>query len=247
MQAGHEPYRYVHLHLQKGAHTTVLRLEDRFRVRPGPSLYADLKALLGAGCLMPPVQPLDADISPEALAQDEAIESDQVESNQEEGENQWVPSLALIGGIAAHLKHTRPGVEIVGPMHVFGEDDAPHGHMHIRFNDVRVPAENMLPGVKGLKGPLSCLTQARYGITWGSIGAAQACLAQSVIHELGDGLRDRGVVSINPFPRESPKTLDDARRELGQAAGVVFAIEDGLPAGFVVQFMALPDFDHRGA
>jgi DNA polymerase-3 subunit alpha len=41
----------VHLHLQKGNHTTVLRLEDRFRVRPGPSLYADLKALLGAGCL----------------------------------------------------------------------------------------------------------------------------------------------------------------------------------------------------
>ena len=32
-----------------------------------------------------------------------------------------------------------PGVEILGPMHVFGNDDAPHGHMHIRFNDVRVP------------------------------------------------------------------------------------------------------------
>jgi DNA polymerase-3 subunit alpha len=41
----------VHLHLRKDQHTTVLRLEDRFRVRPGPSLYADLKALLGAGCL----------------------------------------------------------------------------------------------------------------------------------------------------------------------------------------------------
>ncbi len=45
------------------------------------------------------------------------------------------------------------------------------------LDDVRVPKENMLPGVKGLKGPLSCLTQARYGITWGVIGAAQACLA----------------------------------------------------------------------
>ncbi len=41
----------VHLHLRRGTQTTVLRLEDRFRVRPGPSLYADLKALLGAGCL----------------------------------------------------------------------------------------------------------------------------------------------------------------------------------------------------
>jgi glutaryl-CoA dehydrogenase len=46
------------------------------------------------------------------------------------------------------------------------------------FEDVRVPAENVLPGVQGLKGPLSCLTQARYGITWGGIGAAQACLAE---------------------------------------------------------------------
>ena len=46
------------------------------------------------------------------------------------------------------------------------------------LDDVRVPKENVLPGVTGLKGPLSCLTQARYGITWGVIGAAQACLAE---------------------------------------------------------------------
>ncbi len=39
-----------------------------------------------------------------------------------------------------------PGVEIVGPMHTFGEDSAPHGHMHIRFNNVRVPKENVLLG-----------------------------------------------------------------------------------------------------
>jgi glutaryl-CoA dehydrogenase len=44
------------------------------------------------------------------------------------------------------------------------------------FNNVRVPEANVLPGVSSLKGPLSCLTQARYGITWGVIGAAQACL-----------------------------------------------------------------------
>lgn len=46
------------------------------------------------------------------------------------------------------------------------------------FDNVRVPAANVLPGVVGLKGPLSCLTQARFGITWGVIGAAQACLAE---------------------------------------------------------------------
>ena len=46
------------------------------------------------------------------------------------------------------------------------------------FDNVRVPAANVLPGVSSLRGPLSCLTQARYGITWGVIGAAQACLSE---------------------------------------------------------------------
>ena len=44
------------------------------------------------------------------------------------------------------------------------------------FDNVRVPDANRLPNVKGLKGPLGCLTQARYGISWGPIGAAIACL-----------------------------------------------------------------------
>jgi glutaryl-CoA dehydrogenase len=48
------------------------------------------------------------------------------------------------------------------------------------FDNVVVPDENVLPGVIGLKGPLSCLTQARYGISWGVTGAAQACLTQVI-------------------------------------------------------------------
>jgi len=48
------------------------------------------------------------------------------------------------------------------------------------FDNVRVPDRQRLPNVKGLKGPLGCLTQARYGITWGPIGAAQACLTEVV-------------------------------------------------------------------
>jgi glutaryl-CoA dehydrogenase len=43
------------------------------------------------------------------------------------------------------------------------------------FDNVRVPKENILPNVQGLKGPLSCLTKARYGIAWGVIGAAMDC------------------------------------------------------------------------
>lgn len=43
------------------------------------------------------------------------------------------------------------------------------------FNDVKVPKENILPGVEGLKGPLTCLNSARYGISWGALGAAMDC------------------------------------------------------------------------
>ncbi|HJW14060.1 MAG TPA: acyl-CoA dehydrogenase family protein, partial [Thermoanaerobaculia bacterium] len=44
----------------------------------------------------------------------------------------------------------------------------------LAFEDCRIPAESVLPGVQGLKGPLSCLTQARYGIAWGALGSAMA-------------------------------------------------------------------------
>ena len=43
------------------------------------------------------------------------------------------------------------------------------------FDNVRVPKENILPGVSGLKGPLTCLNSARYGISWGALGAAMDC------------------------------------------------------------------------
>lgn len=58
-----------------------------------------------------------------------------------------------------------------------------HGKLSLRasitgelvFEDVRVPKSNVLPNVTGLKGPLSCLSKARYGIAWGAIGAALDC------------------------------------------------------------------------
>jgi glutaryl-CoA dehydrogenase len=45
----------------------------------------------------------------------------------------------------------------------------------LHFEDCRVPAGNMLPNVRGLRGPLSCLNEARFGIAWGATGAARAC------------------------------------------------------------------------
>ena len=48
------------------------------------------------------------------------------------------------------------------------------------LQDVRIPKENILENVEGLKGPLGCLTQARYGIAWGALGAAQACFDEAL-------------------------------------------------------------------
>ncbi len=48
------------------------------------------------------------------------------------------------------------------------------------LEDVRVPASAMLPGVQGLKGPLSCLTQARFGIAWGALGALEAVYTEAL-------------------------------------------------------------------
>ena len=48
------------------------------------------------------------------------------------------------------------------------------------FNDVELPEESRLPLAEGMKGPLSCLTQARYGIAWGALGAAMACYDEAL-------------------------------------------------------------------
>ena len=50
----------------------------------------------------------------------------------------------------------------------------------LTFDEVRLPGDAVLPGVTGLKGPLSCLTEARFGILWGVTGAARSCLESAV-------------------------------------------------------------------
>ena len=86
----------------------------------------------------------------------------------------WAKSEAHDNRIKGFLVETnRPGFKA----------DNVHGKWSLRasvtsglsLQDVRIPEENMLPGADGLKGPLSCLNQARYGIAWGAIGAAMSC------------------------------------------------------------------------
>jgi glutaryl-CoA dehydrogenase len=64
------------------------------------------------------------------------------------------------------------------------------------LEDVRVPGENLLPGVQGLKGPLMCLTQARYGIAWGALGAAMACFDEALTYTMERKMFGREVASF---------------------------------------------------
>jgi glutaryl-CoA dehydrogenase len=101
------------------------------------------------------------------------------------GEKMWITngSLAHVAVVWAKCEDEKVRGFLV-------EKDAPgfkawdvHGKWSLRasvtsglsFSDCQIPEANLLPGVTGLRGPLSCLNQARYGIGWGAIGAAMAC------------------------------------------------------------------------
>ena len=66
----------------------------------------------------------------------------------------------------------------------------------ISLREVRVGPEHLLAGADGLRGPLTCLDQARYGIAWGALGAAEACLAEALQHVAGREVFGRSLAAF---------------------------------------------------
>src|SRR5689334_2396809 len=103
------------------------------------------------------------------------------------GEKMWITSgtiadVALVWAKSEEHNNRIRGFLVETNRPGFKADDV-HGKWSLRasvtsglsLQDVRIPADNILPGSDGLKSPLSCLNQARYGIGWGAIGAAMSC------------------------------------------------------------------------
>ncbi|HJT54620.1 MAG TPA: acyl-CoA dehydrogenase family protein [Candidatus Angelobacter sp.] len=103
------------------------------------------------------------------------------------GEKMWITSgtiadVAVIWAKSEEHNNRIRGFLVETNRPGFKADDV-HGKWSLRasvtsglsLQDVHIPEENLLPGADGLKGPLGCLNQARYGIAWGAIGAAMSC------------------------------------------------------------------------
>jgi glutaryl-CoA dehydrogenase len=117
----------------------------------------------------------------------------------------------------------------------------------LSFDDVRLPAEAVFPEVRGLKGPLSCLNEARYGILWGAVGAARACfqealeysmariqfgkplaafqLSQKKLAEMVIAVNNASMAALQIGRLKDAGTLEPAQVSYGKLANVRAAIE----------------------
>ena len=89
------------------------------------------------------------------------------------------------------------------------------------LEDVRLPADAMMPGVRGLRGPLSCLNEARFGIVFGTLGAARDCLETAIDYSISREQFDRPIAGF----QLTQKKLADMALELGK--GMLLALHLG--------------------
>jgi glutaryl-CoA dehydrogenase len=121
------------------------------------------------------------------------------------GSKMWITS-GSIADVAVVWANTGDGVQgfLVEPgMEGFTAPEM-HGKLSLRasvtselaFDDVRIPDSNRLPEVQSLKGPLSCLNEARYGIVWGVIGAARSCFEAALDYSMTRKQFDQPIASF---------------------------------------------------
>jgi len=121
------------------------------------------------------------------------------------GSKMWITS-GSIADVAVVWARTEDGVQ--GFLVEAGMDGFTAPEMHhklslrasvtseLAFDDVRLPDANRLPGVQSLKGPLSCLNEARYGIVWGVTGAARSCFEAALEYSKTRKQFDRPIASF---------------------------------------------------
>ena len=118
-----------------------------------------------------------------------------------------------------------PGVEIVRPMNVFANDDAPHGHMHIRFDDVRVPEDNMILGPgRGFEIAQGRLGPGRIHHCMRAIGMAEKALELMCVRSIARTAFGRPLAKLGGnYDRiaEARMNIDMARLLTLQAAHVI--------------------------
>ena len=93
------------------------------------------------------------------------------------------------------------------------------------MDEVRLPADAVLPGVSGMRGPLSCLNEARYGISFGACGAARACYESALAYSLEREQFDRPIALVPAHPGEARR--HDGRRAAGDDGGAAPGAVEG--------------------
>ena len=147
-----------------------------------------------------------------------------------DGHKRWSTN-GTVADVAIVWAHTDDGVRgFVVPTDVDGFSATPitgkrslrvSAASELHLDGVRLPGAAVLPGVEGMRGPLSCLDEARYGVMWGALGAARSCLQTAVAHAT---TREQFGRPIGAFQLTQAKLVD---MELELTKGLLLALHLG--------------------